>query len=43
MKAATIDIGGAYLNADMAPTGVDVDMLGIMLSLQTSDRDITTA
>ena len=27
MKAATIDIGGAYLNADMAPTGVDVDMV----------------
>ena len=26
-SAATIDIGGAYLNADMAPTGVDVDMV----------------
>ena len=27
MFAATIDIGGAYLNADISPTGVDVDMV----------------
>ena len=27
MHIATIDIGGAFLNADMAPTGVDVDMV----------------
>ena len=27
MFVATIDIGGAYLNADIAPTGIDVDMV----------------
>ena len=32
-KVIAIDIGGAFLNADMSPTGIDVHMSSMLIQL----------